>query len=155
MKSLCIYYDYWKSKNLNNIYHKGVHYKANPRDQEYMKTLVASCRPDVDFYVVEQAEDLHALKWDEYHDVVVAYPDAIGLGYLWIERFIQENVDPVKNITVMNGRRREIPFNRNNLTSLRLRRFLEKTLLGEIAFTLYFIAATPFFLVWDILHGKK
>ncbi len=155
MKELYLYYDYWKNKNLNNIYHKGVHFKSNPRTFEYLTSKLKDKITNSDVVILTDMADLEKIDFDAYEKIILLYPDSTGLGWYAIERIILKNVNEMKNIYIINGRGRKIVFNKLNLMSLRIKRCLERSLLGEIIFTVFFIVSTPFLLIKDLINGKN
>lgn len=155
MSVLCLYYDMWKDKNLKNIYNKGVHFKSNPRTFEYMKDLAEEKLDNCEIINLKDPSELKNIDFDQYNEIVLLYPDSTGLGWQKIEAFMLNHVNEMKNIYMINGRRRKIVFNKVNLLSLRFRRFLERSLFGEILFTLFFIVVTPVLLIKDLINGKK
>ncbi len=155
MSKLAIYYDTWQKKNLSNIYNKGVHFKSNPRSLEYMEDLATKKFEDIEIKNILNEDELNNIDLDKYSEIVLLYPDAIGLGWSKIDNYISKNFNQMKKITILNGRRRVIVFNSNNLFGLRFKRFLEKALIVETIFTIYFVVSTPFLIIKDLLHGKK
>lgn len=152
--SLCIYYDYWEDKSLKNIYNKGIHFKSNPRSLEYMTNLVQNSFDNIDIIQIASIRDLIKVPLNDYQEIVLAYPDSIGLGWSTIDNYVMRTFNPIKNIIVLNGRNRQILLNNNNLVSLKARRLLEKSLLPEIVFMILFIIITPFFLLKDAINGR-
>lgn len=154
MSVLCIYYDYWKNKNLKNIYNKGVHFKSNPKNLDYLKMILKNKINDFEIVTIKNESGLNTIDFDKYDEIVLLYPDSIGLGWRNVENLLFKKTDEMKNICMINGRGRTIIFNKVNLFSLRVRRFLEKTLLAEIIFTLFFVVFTPVLLIRDLFNGK-
>ena len=133
---------------------KAVWLKANPRDEDYMKTLFFSRWPHGSY--VNADKDSH---WDErvplVDEIVLLYPDAIGLRFRSIEKRVFRLKKTWTSVRVLNGRRREFPLSNAALRQLHLRRFLERWMIGEIVATLLFVVATPLLFTVDWVRGRR
>lgn len=87
--------------------------------------------------------------------IILLYPDSIGNGFAAIESEVAVGKQKWATVRVLNGRRRAFVLNGKTQRQLRLRRFFERTMLGEAFFSIGFLAATPFFVISDLLRGKK
>jgi hypothetical protein len=87
--------------------------------------------------------------------VILLYPDAIGLGFRSIENQVFRLKKTWAYVYVINGRRREFPLNKSVLRQLRLRRFLERWMIGEIVATFLFVGVTPVLLIVDWARGCR
>lgn len=131
-------------------YRKILWYKARVRSREYMQALFQVRYPTGQFKCVDEGPDWMPLVADA--DVVVLlYPDSIGLGFGDVERSLPARVKPWTVVRVLNGRRREFVLDRGTLGSLRMRRVIERTMLGEAVFGLVFAVVTPVLLLRDLL----
>lgn len=130
---------------------KAVRSKSNPRDEGYMRDLLHQRYPDAE--LVRYGEKGDNKKLWQADRLILLYPDAIGLGFDSVEKEIFDHLDKATEFHILNGRRRDFLLDKKVYRSLRLRRFLEKSMLGEFAFTLVFITVTPFLLVLDWIRG--
>lgn len=131
-------------------------FKANPRSADYMRQLFAERHPGGEF-IDANAVDAETLvaRIGAAGEIVLLYPDAIGLGFGGIEKLVRRGSDPMAGVHVLNGRRREFVFSYNARRSLLKRRFLERTMLPELLTGLLMLMATPVLLTLDLLKGKK
>jgi hypothetical protein len=92
-KIIGIFYDPWAGirvtpasfRNPLRLWRKAVWYRANPRSREYMQALLAERFPDAEF--VEIGARPLSIDMDiGATNIVMLYPDAIGLGFTSIER---------------------------------------------------------------------
>jgi len=135
-------------------YRRAVEFKANRRDESYMRALLTERFPDGEFINIDQ--DRHWRKiLPEADTVVLLYPDAIGLGFSPVERAVGRLKKNWAAIRVLNGRRRDFLLNTTTLWALRLRRTIEWGMLGEILALLLFAGFTPFLLLRDLMRGRK
>ncbi|MGD9588865.1 MAG: glycine/betaine ABC transporter permease [Pyrinomonadaceae bacterium] len=158
-KEIGIFFDPWKpeadpKRSVMDLYRRAVWYKANPRSEEYMRTLFRERSPDGIFLDAQMDE-----KWDAHlassDSVVLLYPDSIGIGFEEIESKVAGSKQKWATVRVLNGRRRTFVLNVKTRRQLRLRRVIEQTMLGEALFSIGFLAVTPFFVIPDLLRGKK
>jgi len=135
------------------LYRYAVWYKANPRSEEYMRALLAEHMPGADWVSTTQDAD-----WAERvaaaDQVLLLYPDAIGLGFTPVERTILARKRPWAGVTVLNGRRRKFLLNCATRRALRLRRLLEWTMLPELLFLPVFVLVTPLLWAADLARGR-
>jgi hypothetical protein len=124
-----------------------VEFKANPRDESYMRELFAERYPDGR---VGGPGDVAGAD-----RIVLLYPDAIGLGWGQVERGVIRQAAPGTELRVLNGRRRDFVLGRGIRRRLRLRRMFETALVGEAAATVGFLVMTPPLLLWDSLRGRR
>jgi hypothetical protein len=87
--------------------------------------------------------------------IVLLYPDAIGLGWGPVERAVLRRAAPGAEVRVLNGRRRDFVLDRRARFRLELRRWFETALIGEAAATVSFVLLTPVLLAWDVLRGRR
>ena len=141
------------ARNPIALYRKTVWYKARPRSPEDMQELFRLRYPDGRFLCVNQSADWVAAVSDA-DMVVLLYADAIGLGFSYLERQVHARTHPWTALRVLNGRQRDFVLNWATLWSLRMRRLIERTMLGEGVFLLLFVCITPFLLLKD-LFGER
>lgn len=155
-----IFHDHWvrirqlptSFRNPFGLWMKAVWYKANPRSSEYMKALFAERYPGATFLDAATAP-IPAAVMAGSSKVVLLFPDSIGLGYSAIERTVARDASDAA-VEVLNGRRRQFPFDRRARWALRYRRFLEWTMLLECLAGVALLLATPFLLLFDFMRGK-
>ncbi len=131
-----------RPRSLRRAYRKTLYLKANPRPADYMRRLFAERYPDGR---LEPAPPADAAQ------IVLLYPDAIGLGFGSIERRLPAGV-PVR---VLNGRRRDFTLDRRTRRALALRRALERSMIVESAALALAVAATPILLAADLARGRR
>jgi hypothetical protein len=135
------------------LFRKAMWFKANPRSADYMRARLAEAWPAARFFDCGTEPD-----WEQAAaaagDVVLLYPDAIGIGFGDIERRLQ-SVAPRATLHVLNGRRRGFLLDAATHRALRLRRFLECSMLVEIVFGCGFLLATPVLLGVDWARGRR
>ena len=136
----------WRARSLRR-YRSMVEFKANPRDEAYMRALFAERHPEA---LLRSPDEVGGAT-----RVVLLYPDATGIGWSEVERRVRAAAGPGAEIVALNGRRREMPLDGRTRRALALRRLLEVGLVGEAAATLLFLAATPVLLAWDLLRGRR
>ena len=133
---------------------RAVWYKANPRDEAYMRRLFAARYPDGVFVCADREAD-----WPErvkgVATIILIYPDAIGQGFGRIEAALSRGAGRGPAIRVLNGRGRDFALDRSTRRALKLRRFLERTMLIELAFVPFFVVLTPLLLTVDGLRGRR
>lgn len=143
-----------RSRSLLGMYRRAVRYKANPRDEAYMKSLFHSQYSGAQFVNVQ-----HEASWrDLVRDadvLVLLYPDAIGLGFSRLEKDVRRLKLNWAEVRVLNGRRRNFLLNRATLRALHLRRWIERLMLGELLMTAVFVSLTPLLLVADLIKGRR
>jgi hypothetical protein len=123
-------------------YRRALLNRTNPRSPEYMRELFAERYPGGTIETEPPAEA---------DEVVLLYPDAVGLGFGSIERKLPRGA----SVRVLNGRRRDFPLDRRTKAELRLRRALHRTMAGEVAFVLTLAVAAPALLAADFVRGRR
>lgn len=142
------------SRNLLEKYRRVVWHKANPRHEDYMKNCFFEHWPD-GIFVNADTDSGWYHNLSEADTIVLLYPDAIGLGFAQIESRVAQAKKKWAAVRVLNGRKRSFlltPFVRAQLVT---RRFLERSMLGEIIFTALFIVITPLFVMIDRVKGRQ
>ena len=155
---VAVFFDPWRGlaeastagRNPRLLWRKAQWFKANPRDKDYMRARLAEHRPEASF-VDATANPNWADALAGAGEVVLLYPDAIGIGFGAIERRLPGHA----RITVLNGRRRVFALDRPTRRRLMLRRFLERTMLLECVFGIGLLVATPFLLSVDLARGRR
>ena len=141
-------------RTVADLYREAVRYKANPRPKDYMAALLGEQHPGATVADVDRDAN-----WPEQvaraGQVVLLYPDAIGMGFSGIERKLVRAMRPGAALLVLNGRRRDFPLSVRMHRGLRFRRFLAWTMLPEFVAMTAFILITPFLLAWDWLRGRR
>ena len=146
--------EYDPRRSLAELYRRAVWVKANPRGEEYMRALFAERYPRGRFVNADtDAGWRHALRSAD--TVVLLYPDSTGLHFSRLERAVGAGRKAWATVRVLNGRRRDFVLSVQARRQLRLRRFLERAMLGEALAIIAFAAATPFFLVSDLVRGRR
>jgi|GEM_PF-1736221 len=144
---------YAGARNPMARYRKTVWYKAHPRSREYMRELFLQRYPEGSLVCLDESSDWLSFVSDA--DVIVLlYADAIGLGFSDVERSLNGRTLPWAAVRALNGRRREFILNRGTLWALRMRRLVERMMLGEGVFFILFLFVTPYLLVRDLLGGR-
>jgi hypothetical protein len=147
--TLGVLYDPWPARRVGPLrrYRTMVEFKANPRDEAYMRRLFAERYPEG---TLGTADDVGAAK-----RIVLLFPDAIGVGWTHVERRVTELGGGIVEVRVLNGRRRDFVLDRRTHRRLRLRRLLETTLGAEVIATVLFVVMTPPLLAWDLVQGRR
>ncbi|MDP2430939.1 MAG: glycine/betaine ABC transporter permease [Pseudomonadota bacterium] len=142
-----------RDRNPARLYRYAIWYKANPRSAEYMKNLLGEHFPESEW--INTADQLD---WQSSignaDEVVLLYPDAIGLGFSAMERIILKHKKTWAGVTVLNGRGRQFRQNGATRLGLRSRRLLEWTMLPEMIFLALFLLLTPILWVFDLARGR-
>lgn len=134
-------------------YRYAVWYKANPRDADYMRALQCELIPDAEWVDTREQPDWSSRLADA-DEVVLLYPDSIGLGFNRVERAVMAHKAASAAVGVLNGRRRKFHLNGATRLGLRLRRLLEWSMLPEFLFLPIFVAATPLMWAFDAARGR-
>lgn len=145
---------YAGSRNPIARYRKTIWYKARPRSREYMRELFLQRYPEGNLICLDETPGWLSFVSDA-HLIVLLYADAIGLGFFDVERSLDGRTRPRAAVRVLNGRQREFILNRGTLWALRMRRLIERMMLGELAFFLFFSCVTPYLLASDLLRGRN
>jgi hypothetical protein len=133
-------------------YWRGVIHKANPRSAQYMRDLFAEFAPDG--RLVAEGVDLAAgLVGAER--VILLYPDAIGLGWGRVEQAVRSAAPAQASTEVLNGRRRHFGLDGRTLVQLRLRRVVERTMLGELIMTPLLLGLAAVLWPLDAVRGRR
>ena len=141
-------------QSLSQYYKRAVYFKANPRDEEYMKSIFEERFPTGEF--IDCLADVEWTKVKKADMVVLLYPDAIGLGFCNIERKLNRNINRRNtSIYILNGRRRFYEFNFKTRICLYCRRVLERYMIGEILVSCFIVVLTPLLWLWDQLRGRR
>ena len=136
------------------LFRKVVSYKANPRSEEYMKALFFEKHPDGEFVDKGGGRDwLDAVAGADL--VVLLYPDSIGLRFGGVEKSVFRKMKKGASVFALNGRKREFALDAGTLGALRMRRFLERTMLFEALLSAAFLVATPALVVYDLARGRR
>lgn len=143
-----------KSRSPLGMYRRAVQYKANPRDEAYMKSLFDSQYPGAPFVNVQQDNSWRALAGSA-DAIVLLYPDSIGFGFSRLEKEVWRLKTGWAEVRVLNGRRRDFLLNRTTLRALRARRWIEQLMLAEFLMTAIFVCVTPLLLMADFLRGRR
>jgi hypothetical protein len=142
-----------QGRSLGALYRYAVWYKANPRSAEYMRALLAERLPEA-LWVSTGTDADWRQRIAAADQVVLLYPDAIGLGFSAVERALMGSKRPWAGVSVLNGRRRKFLLNGATRRALRLRRALEWTMLPELLFLPVFVAVTPVLWTLDRIRGR-
>lgn len=134
------------------VYRRALAWRANPRPPEYMRALLAEHWPDAVLVHVDE-DDLDARLRDA-DEVVLVYPDAIGLGFGALERRVARATSG-RIPQVLTGRRRRFALDRRTHHALRLRRALERSMVGEAAGLLLVALATVPLAAFDMIRGRR
>lgn len=147
--TLGVLHDPWPARRAKGPwrYRTMVEFKANPRDEAYLRKLFAERYPDGRIGAPDEATTADR--------VVLLYPDAIGIGWAGVERSVRSAAGPGTEVRVLNGRRRDFALDRAARRRLAVRRLLESALVGEAVVTLAFLALTPPLVAWDALRGRR
>lgn len=133
------------------LWRKAIWFRANPRDPGYMRARLQETWPGA--RCLEVTERLDAAALGDTREIVLLYPDAIGLGWGRIERQLA-TVAPHAVLQALNGRRQRMLLDPATRRALRLRRFLERTFVIELVAGLAMLIATPCLLAIDLLRGR-
>lgn len=133
-------------------YRWAVRFKANPRDPAYMEALLREHWPDARIEIVDDASWRSHVT--EAGTIVLLYPDAIGLGFGAFERALLRALPSDRPLQVLNGRRRRFSLTPATLRSLRTRRALERSMVGELLATPFIVGAGAVLAVYDRLQGR-
>jgi hypothetical protein len=143
-----------RSRNPLTMYRRAFWYKANPRDVTYMKRLFTEHFQEGMFINVDE-DPLWRDKLSDVDTVALLYPDAIGQGFYRLENEVQRKKRKSAAMRALNGRRRGFLLTRSTLLGLRIRRILERWMVGELMALILFVLITPVFLLKDLLRGHR
>jgi len=133
-------------------YHTAIQWRSNPRPEDYMRLLFESQCEGSEFISLKTSSDTPDLK--DYDQVILLYPDSIGLGFSKLEKHCLTNTSNGTDIMALNGRKRLFKLDTKTLYRLRFKRFIERSLLPELLFMAVFIIITPFLWAIDSLRGR-
>jgi hypothetical protein len=148
----------WAPKGVFRALSSHLRHPRNARSSMYMENLARAVCPafsELDVVRVPEHQRLPEIDWPAVSEVILLWPDSNGLGWSPIERRIFRCIPSSARVSVLNGRRRHFALTRTEWRRMIARRFLEKSLLAEWAFTLGFIAFTPILVIWDLAHGRR
>ncbi len=132
---------WWLPHKLYNVVCK----RSNPRSQEYMVHLVQELFQNVKMVNIDNIPQ-------EANKVIVLYSDPIGLGYGALEKRILKQI---KNIQVVNGRKRCFNLTSSTRYKMLLLRFLEITFLPELICLPWVLALGVVLSIKDSFMGKN
>lgn len=142
------------SRNPSQLFRYAVWYKANPRSEERMRELFHEYVPEGEFVAVDR-DPAWLQKVAETDSIVLLYPDCTGLFQGRLEREVLRGKPVRASVRVLNGRSRLFLLTPAVRRSLRLRRFLERTMLLEMAANVVFLLVTPILLILDLARGRR
>lgn len=134
-------------------FRKSIFSRANPRSAEYMRALCEEQWAGAQIISADSATAQDSIRRADV--IVILYPDAIGQGFASVESDVVRLKHNKAEIRVLNGRRRDFPLSPVTLRGLRLRRFLERIMLGEWLFLVLFLLTTPVLLLIDWATGRR
>jgi hypothetical protein len=134
-----------------SLYVKALSAKANPRPAAYMEALFREAHPDGHFFDASGDQGwTDALDADD--QVVLLYPDPLGLGFGTTERAVLRRSH--RTPAVLNGRRRSFLLDAPTRRSLQLRRALSWSMAPELVLTVVMLVASPVLYVLDAARGR-
>jgi hypothetical protein len=160
-KIVALFHDPWKGladapvdwRRPGRLWRKAQWFKANPRTASYMQDRLGELWPEARFIDTDAEAD-----WDRALDgaaqVILLYPDAIGISFNRVERIVRARANHAV-LQVVNGRRRVFLLDDATARALRLRRFFEGTMLLEAIMGLVLLVATPVLLAIDLVRGRR
>ena len=119
-------------------------HRSNPRTQEYMLALLQEKFPDAELISKDNPYQLE--------QIVLLYPDAIGLGWGNLEK---KYIRKFKRVDVLNGRRQRFPLTAMVRNKLLFRRMLEITFLPEFIFAPCLLIAGSVLAIKDKIVGRS
>ena len=131
---------WWMPLKLHNV----VSIRANARSKEYMLDLLHEYFPEAR---VDQM-DVPC----ENAQIILLYPDSIGLGWSHLEKRLWKKFQEVR---VLNGRKRCFALTKHGRLKLVLRRFLEVTFLPEIVCAPFLLLYGTFLAIKDKIKGQS
>lgn len=136
-------------------------FRRYPRSREYMNALISRhisstsltlAKPfDADVNVAR----LPQVDWQRLRQIILLWPDANGMGWSMIERWVFQQKNAETRVYVLNGRGRLFELTRPVWRRWRLKRFLEKSFVAETAFLCVFLVTSPFLSLWDAAMGRR
>ena len=160
-RTIALFYSPWPADGLARPprskpfaqYRYAVWYKANPRSSAYMRALQQERVADAEWVDTGSDRDWRN-RVDETDSIVLLFPDSIGLGFGKLEQEVFARKPDWADVRVLNGRRREFRLNGAVRLGLRIRRFLEWTMLPELLFIPVFMVLTLMFWAMDTMRGR-
>lgn len=146
--------DYDPQRSLAELYRRAVWLKANPRREDYMRALFDERYPAATYVNADRERDWAQAVADA-DTIVMLYPDATGLYFSGFEHRVRREMKGWATLRVLNGRRRDFVLSGRVRRALRVRRFLERTMLGEVLAIVIFAAASPVFVLSDLVRGRR
>lgn len=140
-------------KGLLALWRRHLLANAAVRDREYMLALFNSHFPNCRL-VTMAAEKIPVQEIESVDNVVLLFPDSIGLDFGIIERSIGSRW-PAKRMFALNGRRRFFRLDAAMRRRIAVRRFLEKSRIPEAGLLVVFMVATPFLALFDVARGRR
>ena len=130
--------------------------ERNRRDQEYMKKLGTAVLPTglSNYTVLSDVHSINELNLDGAENIVLFWPDANGLSWSSIERYIFKRKSASVAVWVLNGRGRYFELTPSLWRKFKWRRFLEKGKILEWAMLAGFVVGTPFLLIYDLFRRR-
>ncbi len=126
------------------LYHVVCH-RAHPRSKEYMINVLSEKFPDA---MLVDLENIPV----QTQKLILLYPDTIGLGWYKIEKKL---LPKIKNLMILNGRKRLFVFTLGVGYKLAMKRFLELSFLPEIIFLPFLLALGLILALKDKLMGHS
>jgi hypothetical protein len=133
--------------------HRAVDYRRNPRDREYMMAL-ARREGRGAWTIVEDGPALTDAALRDAESIVLLWPDGNGYGWTAIERRVWRTRRPDAVVSVLNGRQRSFELTPSLWRRFRLRRALERSWVGEVAFLSAGVLVGLPLLMWDTIRGR-
>lgn len=123
-------------------------FKSNPRSREYMENLFSRRFPNGKLLEKTQLRSVLGSA-----TIVLLYQDSIGLGWTFTEFRLRIRLR--SKLVVLNGRGRLFELTLRDQLRLVLKRFLEKSMIPEVLFTVLFLPILPFVAAVDWMRGKR
>jgi hypothetical protein len=130
--------------------------QRNPRNLSYMVALAQErFAGPLEIVSIPAGPSIPAVAWSEAREVVLLWPDPTGIGWRKIEAECRRRVPRQTTVWVLNGRRRQFPFDSPIFRKMRRRRWMETSLVFQTAFALAAFTGAPLLWLADLLRGKK
>jgi hypothetical protein len=129
--------------------------RRNPRTAQYMAALIEGRGNAGTVVRVTDAQTLDPRQLGAARTIVLLWRDGNGCGWSRVERIVFRHKRPECPVLVLNGRRREFVLTPSIRRTYLLRRFVEKTLLPEMAAFMAFVLLSPLLVAWDVLRGRS
>jgi len=130
--------------------------RRNPRSREYMNLLAAEhgAHPDNAWIHLEDASTLPSIPLDGVERIVLLWRDGNGTGWRTVERHVFANKAPGASVAVLNGRRRAFELTPALWRGYVTRRFVEKSLVPDVAIAAMLLTLSPVIIGWDLIRGR-